>query len=284
MVRKVIKLSVFVGLMSLISATKADSFLLPVKANVCTPISAEKARSDIRYQTYDKAAYVAVKSSSYMQKKANELDDHLYGLLAYRLADKVLNDVSVVTIRDDDEKICLELSGYLDTKKADEILKENKISGNTPQNVKKIAQEVNTILPKSIYETDETIPLIYIKDIEFYNNTSTSAYTRKIAQKLSFEPRVLVTENKELADYFIVPKLLQSKIEKIDSTHSRFSMSVEVELQKINGIVVGSEQQNRYIIISEEQDSQEIAQKLIIKLLDRALEAMTGKLNSLLKY
>lgn len=73
-------------------------------------------------------------------------------------------------------------------------------------------------------------------------------------------------------------------MEKIGQDNSRFSMSVAVELHKTNGIVVDSEQQNRYIIISHEQDTQEIAQKLMIKLLEDALDAMSGKLNTLLKY
>ena len=140
------------------------------------------------------------------------------------------------------------------------------------------------MLPESTEENETAIPLLYIKNAEFYNHTTTAAYTEKLAEKLSFEPRVLVTENEELADYFIVPKLLQAKLEKIDKDNSRFSMSAVVELQKAGGIVVDSEQQNRYIIISQEENTQEIAQKLMVKLFEDALEVMSGKLNTLLKY
>ncbi len=284
MIKTLIKLSVGAMLISLVSAARADSFLLPVKSAVCQNIVADKSRSDIRFEAYDKAAYMAIKTSEYMQAKAKGLDDHNYAGLAYKLADSALNDVSIITTRDDDERICLELSGYLNTKTADEIIGEERVKEFKPQNVRDIAREVNILLPKPTEEEEGAIPLIYIKDAEFYNHTSTSAYTEKIAQKLSFEPKVLVTESKELADYFIVPKLIQAKMEKIGQDNSRFSMSVAVELHKTNGIVVDSEQQNRYIIISHEQDTQEIAQKLMIKLLEDALDAMSGKLNTLLKY
>lgn len=284
MIKTLTKLSVGAVLISFISPAWADSFLLPVKSSVCQNIIAEKSRSDIRFAAYDKAAFMAIKTSEYMQSKAKDFDDHSYGVLAYKLADGALNDVSLITTRDDDEKICLELSGYLDTKKADELINDKNKIIVTPQKVQKIANEVKALLPVSIEEDDGAIPLIYIKDVEFYNHTVTSAYTEKLAQKLSFEPKVLITENKELADYFIVPKLLQAKMEKIDQENSRFSMSVAIELHKTNGIVVDSEQKNRYIIVTHEQDTQEVAQKLMMKLLEDALDEMSGKLNTLLKY
>lgn len=281
MVRKPILLSVLTVLISLIDTTKADSFLLPIKSSVCMDVTIGKTRSDIRFEAYDKAAFVAVKSSAYMKQKANTLEDHSYDVFAYRVADGALNDISLITLRDDEEKICLEFSGVLNTKRADEIFMNSDTTSIEPNSVRKIAHKVNSLLPKSLYETDSTIPLIYIKDVEFFNNTATPAYTTKIAQQLSFEPRVLVTENKELADYYIVPKVLLAKSEKIDDKHSRFSMSVTVELQKINGVVVDKEEQNRYIIISDEQNTQEIAQKLLIKLLEDAISAMSRQLNSL---
>ncbi len=284
MVRKPILLSALAVLISLIDTSKADSFLLPVKSSVCVDVTEGKSRSSTRFEAYDKAAFVAVKSSAYIKQKANTLEDHSYDVLAYKLADSALNDISLVTLRDDEEKICLELSGILDTKRADEIFLNRDTTSIEPSSVRKIAHEVNSLLPKSLYETDSSIPLVYIKDIEFFNSTASSAYTAKIAQQLSFEPRVLVTESKELADYYIIPKVLLAKSEKIDEKHSRFSMSVAVELQKINGIVVDKEEQNRYIIISNEQNTQKIAQKLLVKLLEEAISAMSRQLNSLLQY
>lgn len=284
MIKTLAKLSVGVVLINCVSTALADSFFMPVKSSVCQNVIPEKSRSDIRFNAYDKAAFIAVKKSEYMQKKAAGLNDHNYDVLSYKLADSALNDVSVITTRDDAEKICLELSGYLNTKKADAVLKEENTKETAPGNIQKIAREVNTLLPMSAEENDTAIPLLYIKNVEFYNHTTTAAYTEKLAQKLSFEPRVLVTENEELADYFIVPKLLQAKMEKIDEDNSRFSMSAVVELQKTGGIVVDSEQQNRYIIISKKEDTQEIAQKLMVKLLEDALDALSGKLNTLLKY
>lgn len=135
-----------------------------------------------------------------------------------------------------------------------------------------------------MYETDSTIPLLYVDDIEYYNGSASSAFTGKITERLAFEPRILVTETRELADYFLKPRLLLSKIEPVNAENSRYSMSVVVELRKSDGSLVDSEEQNRYIIVNNNENMQETAQKLLTKLLEDALTALSGKLNSLLKY
>lgn len=211
------------------------------------------------------------------------MDDYGYNVLAYRLADKALNDITVITVRDDNEKICLEVSGELDKEKTNAVLRTKQPEFN-PANVAQIAEKIKRELPKSMYETDSTIPLLYVDDIEYYNGSTSSAFTGKITEKLAFEPRILVTETRELADYFLKPRLLLSKIEPVNAENSRYSMSVVVELRKSDGSLVDSEEQNRYIIVNNNENMQETAQKLLTKLLEDALTALSGKLNSLLKY
>ena len=60
-------------------------------------------------------------------------------------------------------------------------------------------------------------------------------------------------------------------------------MSIVIELRKNDGTLVDSETQNRYIIINKEQNTQEIAHKLVEKLLEDGINALSGKLNSLIK-
>ncbi len=283
MINSLAKLSVLACLLIYAGTAGADSFSLSVKASACENALVSQSRSEVRYNAYDKAAFLAVKSSPYVRHAAASLDDHSFDILAYRLADKALNDIAIITSQEDENKICLEVSGVLDKQKTDDILRQNKLTGFNPDNVATIAREVNAVLPKSMYETDSAIPLIYIKDIEFYNHKTSSLYTKKLSELLAFEPRVLVTENEELADYLLVPKLALSKIEPINAENSRYSMSVVVELQKKDGKLVDSEQQNRYIIIENSRDKQDIAQKLLAKLLEDAINALSGKLNSLLK-
>ena len=103
-------------------------------------------------------------------------------------------------------------------------------------------------LPEMQYteqKTDQILPLIYIKSMEYYNHTLTAAYTEKISEQLSLEPEIIVTEDEVLADYSLQPELLQAKVEKINMDSSRFSMSVAVELWAKGGILIDNERQNR---------------------------------------
>lgn len=279
----VITLSVFALLINPISSVKADSLFSEIRGTACSDITEDQTRAEIRYKAYDKAVLMAVKKCPEVKALAQDMDDHSYNILAYRIADKALNDVTVITTQDDNEKICLEISGKLAKNKIAEIAATEKLPSFNEDKTEQIAQRVNTVLPKSMYETDSTIPLIYIKEMEYYNGSSTNNFTQKITEQLSFEPRVLVTENKELADYFLAPKLALSKIEPINETNSRYSMSIVIELRKNDGTLVDSETQNRYIIINKEQNTQEIAHKLVEKLLEDGINALSGKLNSLIK-
>lgn len=280
MMKKIKKLSVLIFVIYA-KMSYADSFLLPVNSTACTEITKQYTRAEIRYQTYDKASLLAIKSSPYIQDILQKYDDHNYNVIAYRLADKALINVNVKTKQDNHEKICLDLSASIDKRTVDVIIKNENIKPFAPQNVEKIVENVNQEIQKTLYEVDNTIPLIYINDMEYYNQSKSSQYTSIIAEKISLEPRVLVTENKELADYILQPKLILSKMEKINNENSKYSMSVVIEVQKVNGEIVVSQQQNRYIIIENKQDKQEIAHKLLTKLLDEALKNISVKINKL---
>lgn len=140
-----------------------------------------------------------------------------------------------------------------------------------------------TSLPDTQYTRqtqDRIIPLIFIKDMEYYNHTQTAAYTSKITKQLSLEPDIIITEDEAMADYYLQPKLLQAKVEKINMENSRFSMSVVVELWAKGGVLIDNERQNRYIIINNDEDSQKIAKKMLLKLLSEAVNNIILKIKN----
>lgn len=131
-----------------------------------------------------------------------------------------------------------------------------------------------------VQKQDKIIPLIFIKDMEYYNHTITPIYTETIAEQLSLEPEIIVTEDETTADYYLQPKLLQAKVEKMNMDNSRFSMSVVVELWAKGGVLIDSERQNRYIIINNDEDSQKIAKKMLLKLLSEAVNNIILKIKN----
>lgn len=133
------------------------------------------------------------------------------------------------------------------------------------------------VLEKS---SDHIIPLIYVEDLEYYNHTKTKAYTSLIIEQLTLSPDIIIAEDKDIADYILIPKVTQSRIEKINVTNSRYSMSVVVELWAKGGVRVHTEQQNRYIIINNTENPQEMAKKLLMKLLNEAIGNLSLKIKN----
>lgn len=129
-------------------------------------------------------------------------------------------------------------------------------------------------------QDDHIIPLVYIKHMEYYNHTHTAAYTGKIAEMMSLEPKIIVTDNESMADYYLLPRLERSRIERINPESSRYSMSLSLELWSKGGILFDREEQNRYIIIENNADPQEIAQKLLIKLLQENIRNLSQKIKN----
>jgi hypothetical protein len=274
MLLKIIKLSVFCICLFNSSYIKADSFFEPVNSTVCEEKKAGISQVDIRFDAYDKATLQAIKNNQYVKNKAQNIDDHQYNIIAYKISDTVLSDVNIKTIQDDDEKVCIELFGIINKKEVDAVF--NDIVKEPSKSVAEIAQDVKEKMPNSIIT-----PLIYIEDIVYYNNTKSSIYTPKIAELVSLEPNVLVSDNLELSDYILQPRMLMSKIEKIDDKNSRFSMSVAIEIKTQEGDIIISKQKNRYIIIDNSDNKQEIASKLLLKLIKECLKELSPSVNNL---
>lgn len=276
-----IKLFALVILVFISSIAKADSFSLDLNSKACSKVEGHQNKSDARLNAYDKAMLLAVKSSEYIKSKNLKINDYDYSLLSYKIADRAIKNVIISTTHESNKKICLELKASLDKQKADMILKDYSNPNISAEKVKEIADNVNQTLPKSIYEANDSIPLFYVYPLEFYTKKTTSDYTSRITEQLSFMPRILITDNKELADYYILPRLEKSSLDIIDEKNSRYSMSVSIEIKSKEGEVITKDTKNRYIIIDNSKDKQEVAKKLMIKLLTESVSTLSNQLNIL---
>lgn len=274
MLQKILKLSAFCLCMFCYSYSNADSFFEPVKATVCEEVTPDTNKTDVRYNAYDKAILQAIKNNQYIKNKASDLDDHQYNIIAYKISDTVLSDVDIKTIEDNDEKVCVELFGIINKKEVDEIFADS--FGKKTKSIEEIAEEIKEKMPNS-----SITPLIYINDVLYYNNTKSGAYTQKIAEFISLEPNVLVSDNQELSDYIIQPRMTLSKLEKLDEKNSRYSMSVVVEVKKQDGSIIATKQKNRYIIIDNSDNKQDVAGKLLLKLIKEGIKDLSPIINNL---
>ena len=277
----IFKLSAIVLFMLISIVSKADSFFLPIKSDVCINNNDNEEKQDLIFKLNDKAALLAVKSSDYVKNKALSYNDYEYSLIAYKIVDNALNDTSHEITKENENKICLSFKASLDKQKADELFENFKKSNIDKTKIKEIANNINQTLPKSIYENNNRTPLIYIDDLEFYNNTKTQKYKDYIKEQLIFEPSILITEKKDLADFYLNSKVVKSSIDKIDEKNSKFSMAVELKINNSENKEVLKETKKRYIIIDNSLKNQEIAHKMLTKLLNEALASLKDKINLL---
>ena len=277
----IFKLSAIVLFMLISIVSKADSFFLPIKSDVCINNNNNEEKQDLIFKLNDKAALVAVKSSDYVKNKALSYNDYEYSLIAYKIVDNALNDTSYEITKENESKICISFKASLDKQKTDRLFENYKKSNIDKTKIKEIANNINQTLPKSIYENNIRTPLIYIDDLEFYNNTKTQKYKDYIKEQLIFEPSILITEKKDLADFYLNSKVVKSSIDKIDEKNSKFSMAVELKINNSENKEVLKETKKRYIIIDNSLKNQEIAHKMLTKLLNEALASLKDKINLL---
>ncbi len=88
----------------------------------------------------------------------------------------------------------------------------------------------------------------------------------------------LLVDNPGSAAYVLQPKVLKAKIDALNSQTKRIQMVVSLELKMQSASVSFSEHQNRFVLFENGENEQEIAQKLLHKLLRNSGRKLFAKI------
>lgn len=360
-----------------ISSSYANEETISLYADICEKMEPEETVSQVRTRAADKAIFSAVEKLPVLELPRKEFDLHDFNILVYKLVDNYIENLNVRTVRQDSQKVCIEVDGYikganiissvLETKeiadkraarRAEEnltgssplktqkeieniIMKEAKISPIDPtiidspkvqgqiirmpdldeerqdamadvkqdiiyteqetndttntdfeedlttSNQKVIIQDSDTIIIINDEDTtkknsnidreesDEALNepkkgLVYIAATKFFDSSTSQEHSNILKKLFSNNEYFNLTEDKELADYIVSPNILRIKIDAINNITNRMQMVVMVELDDIYSDTNVKEHQNRFTLLSIEDDEQEIAQDLMNKLLEKA--------------
>jgi len=267
MISQIIKLSVFSFLMIFSKTVNADSFFY-INSTVCEEITKNQTHLETLSKAIDYASFSAVKQHITSLDKYKNIDDYVFNNISYQISDNLLRDVSVITTKETGKEICIELNAKLEVNTFNLTMEQHDFKNIDKEKVKNIANVTKTIYP------EPKIPQIYIKDLEFYNNTKTNKYTQNISEQLYFNPNITVVTNMDNADYIIKPSLIKSSIDVIDNNNSKYSMSINIDVLDATKKIITSTQKNRYIIINNNDNKQLIADKLLKKLLKEAIDTL----------
>lgn len=266
-------LLVLVGMVKPAFAQNTETQALSIYGNACEKVIEGESKASTRVRAADKAVFLGVKKLPQLARAKSILNEHDVNVLVYRLVDEYVEDLSSSTVQSDVGKVCVEIKGYLPPEAIEkvqaEFIKEEKpLKEAAPEVVAEVASEVKRevdIKPVN----PESLALVHINPLEYYNGAKSKKYAKILQEQFADNQYFYLTEDAEIADYVITPKVLKAKVDNLDAAHKRLQMVVSLEITGLKNEPV-NEYQNRFVLFGAEENEQQTAARLLNKLIETA--------------
>ena len=268
-------------------ANAPDSFQssdnIAIYGTACEDIK-DDFKSSVRVRVTDKASFLAISTIPDLVDFRKNMTDHDFNVMVYAIVDDMIEDMTVKTLKQDEEEICVEMTGsvkndniykavsdHIEAKAKEPTLdlepKTKEIS-TTTETVVTTTTTTKTVVEK--VEPQNLKSLVYVPPLTFYNNTRSSQHTQIIKNLFLNNSQVELTTNPDEADYIVKAKVLRAKVEQINQESSRLQMiiSIELEITRDNSVLTAN--QNRFVLFSKDDNEQEVASNLMRNLLEKA--------------
>lgn len=261
------------GMAKPVHAQTAETQALSIYGNACEKVIEGESKASTRVRAADKAVFLGVKKLPELARVKSILNEHDVNVLVYRLVDEYIEDLSSSTVSSDAGKVCVEINGYLPPEaiekvQAEFIKAEKPLKEAAPEVVAEVASEVKRevdIKPVN----PESLALVYIGPLEYYNGAKSNKYSKMLQEQFAGNQYFYLTEDAEIADYVITPKVLKAKVDNLDAAHKRLQMVVSLEITGLKNETV-NEYQNRFVLFGAEENEQQTAARLLNKLIETA--------------
>ena len=261
------------GMAKPVHAQTAETQALSIYGNACEKVIEGESKASTRVRAADKAVFLGVKKLPELARVKSILNEHDVNVLVYRLVDEYIEDLSSSTVSSDAGKVCVEINGYLPPEaiekvQAEFIKAEKPLKEAAPEVVAEVASEVKRELDiKPV--NPESLALVYIGPLEYYNGAKSNKYSKMLQEQFAGNQYFYLTEDAEIADYVITPKVLKAKVDNLDAAHKRLQMVVSLEITGLKNETV-NEYQNRFVLFGAEENEQQTAARLLNKLIETA--------------
>ncbi len=262
-------------------AVLADGKYFDISADACETIMNGESKSSTRLRASDKATFMAVKKLDQLKAIDENLSDHDFNVLVYRFVDEYIEDLSVSTTADEENKVCVSVNGKISADNVNSVKAEFEKNKKEPQTdevqeIQKIVEDVNNDL-RVKPENPESLALVHVKQLEYFNGSKSVKYANLLKKHIDNNPYFYLTDDAEIADYVITPKVLKVAVDALDAGNNRLHMALVLEIAGIEKEIV-SEYQNRFVLFGAEEDKQQIASRLISKLIEQAGDGLIRKI------
>lgn len=252
----------------------------------CENIREGEAMSSARVRVTDKASFAAVQEVVGLKDFKKEVNDHDFNVLIYNIVDNYLEDMAVRTTSRDNEKICVEVTGYIQKNNIIKSINETLQKATAPDEEQEFESNPNLeeIITDATQKSKDRVPdikdianKIYLSPTEFFDSSKTEAYTPILQQYFATVDLPFVQDISQ-ATYIISPKVLRAKVDPINKDTSRLQMVISMDME-----IAGTEEkftthQNRFVLFTSSSGEQESARKLLEKLFAKAAGEISEKI------
>lgn len=241
------------------------------QANTCEKALDGESPSSVRIRAVDKAVFLGLKSLKELDADRMRLNDFEFNAMIYRLVDDYVEDLSSKVTSSTEGKICVEVSGYINPNNIALVQNEFQSSASSnDETVAVVADEVTKALSLKP-QNPQNLALVYINDLRYDNGAVSKKYATFLKDKMKDNPYYYLTDEQDLADYIITPKFLKGKVDALDATHKRLQMVIVLDVEGLEDSPQ-SISQNRFLLFSSEEYEQDIAKRLLKKLLEASAQ------------
>lgn len=295
-----------------VDSSSLDDDAAALYGAACEKIKPQEAKSSVRLRATDKASFEAVKNLSELDAFKRKSGEHDFNVLVYNIVDNYVEDLAVRTTKQNDTEICVEVTGFVKqddlaaaiTSEADSQPEETDFAetGASHSSAPAATEEKTQEEPQKTSEPETSAPevlipqdadqtaeaddikspkkLLYIAPVSFFNNTVSENHKQILKEIFGKNDAFYLTENKDTADYIISAKVMRAKVDPINSNTNRMQMVLSVGVEFTDSGASTVEHQNRFILFANGDNEQEVAAKLMRKLLTKAGEQILNKVEA----
>lgn len=107
--------------------TEIAENIISLYGNACEKFKAEEAKSSVRERATDKASFKAVENIPELSNYRKSGNAHDFNVIVYNLVDNFVEDLTVRTTEQDETKLCVEVTGYLNIDNILQVLNDNAV-------------------------------------------------------------------------------------------------------------------------------------------------------------
>lgn len=246
-----------------IAQAQSNDDKISIFADNCSKVTAGEPKAKSRLRAQDQALFFAISRLEVLQLPKKEFDQYDFNKLIYNLSDNYVNDLKTKTTSQNDQKVCMNISGYIYGK---DII-SSIIEAKTYSDARKIEKQKEDIIenkyniPESVFsEINEDIKDIEIEEIDiskdiYLENPINSSQPQNFTASLSYEETKYL-ENKRREEYIqsiensqIVPEKDERGLVYIEST----KFYNDTKSDKLSKVIEEEFKNNAYVFVTNDK-------------------------------